>query len=227
MRRILGLCLFFYVFNLSAQETGDHKLGSWHNYIGNTIISEKISLLTEVQLRFYDQAENFNEMVLRTGVNYHFVENAHFTVGYAYLRTDETFDEFPGEIKVNEHRVFEQFTLKNRIWEIDMEHRYGLEQRFLDFGNRTDVQHRGRYRLQVTFPLTDIFFINLSEEVLLNLQDDIFDQNRLYAGLGVNVTHNLSVEAGFLKTHFSQINYERLVIGVNYNPDLRGIFKKK
>ena len=66
--------------------------------------------------------------------------------------------------------------------------------------------------------------MNFYDEIFLNLQGDVYGQNRLYAALGVNVTDNLSVQAGYLKNHFPTRNYDRLQIGVIFNPDLR---KKK
>lgn len=227
MKKLLGFCFIFSVFNLNAQEPDKDQWGTWYRYFGKYRISEKVSILTEVQLRYYERTKNFNELVLRGAGNYEFTNNISARIGYAYLSTDDSFEEFPGETNIKEHRIFEQVLLKNQIWEIHLEHRYTLEQRFLEFDDRTDTQHRARYRLQLTVPLTDIFFLNLSEEVMLNLQGEIFNQNRLYAGLGVHVTNNLSVEAGFLKTHFATNSYERLLLGVAYNPDLRSIFKKK
>ncbi|GGW21883.1 DUF2490 domain-containing protein [Arenibacter certesii] len=227
MKNIFGLCLLLCIVNLNAQDSGDHKTGFWYQYVGHNRVSEKMSVLTEVQLRYFEQSKNFQELVLRTGANYSFAKEVNITLGYAYLFTDDTFEEFPDEENIREHRIFEQVTLKQQFWEMYLEHRYVLEQRFLDFGDQNETQHRARYRLQLTLPLTNTFFVNLSDEVMLNLQEDIFNQNRLYAGLGVRVTNNLNVEAGFLKTHFSHANYERLLLGVTYNPDLRGFFKKK
>jgi long-subunit fatty acid transport protein len=227
MRQILGLLMLISAFTVEAQVNGEEKLGSWHMYFGTNRISNNLSIHTEAQLRYYEQAENFNQLLLRTGINYHFDPNAWATFGYGYMVTDGSFEEFPDETNSIEHRIFERFFLKNRVWEFNFEHRYTLEQRFLDFGDSNDVQHRMRYRLQMTLPLTNTFFLNFYDEIFINLQDDIFDQNRLYAALGVNVTENLSVQAGYLKNHFTGAHFDRLQIGVTYNPDLRGLLKKK
>jgi hypothetical protein len=227
MKKILGLLILIATFTMKAQENGENKLGSWHMYFGTNKISNKLSIHTEAQLRYYEQAKNFNQLLLRTGLNYHIDANAWTTFGYGYIVTDGSFEEFPDETNSIEHRIFERFFLKNKVWEFNFEHRYTLEQRFLDFGDRNDVQHRMRYRLQMTLPLTNTFFLNFYDEIFINLQDDTFGQNRLYAALGINVTNNLSVQAGYLKNHFSGAHYDRLQIGVTYNPDLRGVLKKK
>ncbi|MFS4491453.1 DUF2490 domain-containing protein [Maribacter sp. 2308TA10-17] len=233
MKKTLLLLPLLFTISTFAQEIGDDKWGSWHMYFGTNKVSEKLSIHTEAQLRYYENGKNFNQLLLRTGLNYHINPNAIATFGYGYISTDPTFEDFRafGDIllddsKISEHRIFEQFILKNTVGQFKFEHRYRLEQRFIndkDFGDK-DTQHRARYRLQVTLPLTDIFFLNLYDEIFLNLQDNVYGQNRLYGALGVNVTENLSVQAGYLKNHFPTANFDRLQIGVFYNPDLR---KKK
>ena len=224
-----NLFILFTLLFISAQafaQNGEDKLGSWHMYFGTNKLSEKWSLHTEAQLRYYENGKNFNQLLLRTGANYHINENAIATLGYGHITTDGTFAEFTDETNSLEHRIFEQFILKNQVGEFNFEHRYRLEQRFIYFGDRNDTQHRARYRLQVTLPLTDIFFLNFYDEIFLSLQDEVFGQNRLYGALGINITHNLSTQVGYLKNHFPSAHYDRLQIAVFYNPDLSNLFKK-
>lgn len=231
MKRIFLVVALILISTIAkSQDNGDDKLGSWHMYFGTNKISEKVSIHSEVQLRYFEQAKNFNQLLLRTGINYHIYPNAIATFGYGHITTDGTFEDFDNEVDAIEHRIFEQFILKNTVGSFKFEHRYRLEQRFIHRGDKGDInysksnEHRARYRLQVTLPLTDIFFLNFYDEIFLNLQDNVYGQNRLYAALGINVTDNLSVQAGYLKNHFPTRNYDRLQIGVIFNPDLR---KKK
>ncbi|WP_373519290.1 DUF2490 domain-containing protein [Pricia sp.] len=226
MNRILFTFILLSSTILYAQETGENELGSWHMYFGTNTVSEELSLHTEAQLRYFENGKNFNQLLLRTGLNYHIDSNAIATLGYGYIATDDTFEKFSGEKNSLEHRIFEQFILKNEVGKLKFEHRYRLEQRFLDFGDRTDTQHRARYRLQVTLPLSKIFFLNFYDEIFVNLQNEVFGQNRLYAALGANITGNLSVQVGYLKNHFPTAHFDRLQIGVFYNPDFREFFKK-
>jgi len=203
-------------------------------YFGTNQIADKWSIHSEAQLRYYEQAKNFNQLLLRTWLNYHINPNAIATAGYAYIKTDPTFFEaalidLDGQASdnISENRIFEQFILKNKVWELLFEHRYRLEQRFITDSdlNTKSTQHRARYRLQITVPLTDIFFLNFYDEIFINLQNEAFDQNRLYAAVGINVTNNLNVQAGYLKNHFRTVDYDRLQVAVFYNPDLRKLFK--
>ncbi|THD67375.1 DUF2490 domain-containing protein [Robertkochia marina] len=203
-----------------AQNTGENELGAWYMYFGTNKLSEQWSLHTEAQFRYYQTTGNFNQMLLRTGVNYHIAENAMATLGYAYIDTDTEFEEFTGEKKANEHRVFQQFILKNNVGKFAFEHRYRLEQRFLQHYETQDTQHRARYRLQVTYPLPGQWFLNVYDEIFINLQEPLFGQNRLYGALGYKLNSELSFQAGYLKNHFTGSNYDRLQLAIFYNPDL-------
>ncbi|MBO0354104.1 DUF2490 domain-containing protein [Flagellimonas marinaquae] len=227
IKRLTGLFLFLGILTINAQQPGEDEMGAWYMYFGTNKISERLSIHTEAQFRFYETTSNFNQMLLRTGLNYHIDPNAIATGGYAFIDTDNNFYEFEGEVNSKEHRIFEQFILKNKVWEFLFEHRYRLEQRFLDFGETTDTQHRARYRIQMTLPLTNTFFLNFYDELFINLQDDLFGQNRLYGAVGLNVTENMSIQLGYMRNQFANAVYDRLQLAVFYNPDLRGLFKGK
>jgi len=227
IKKLTALFILLGTLTANAQQPGEDEMGAWYMYFGTNKISERLSIHTEAQFRFYETTSNFNQMLLRTGLNYHIDPNAIATGGYAFIDTDNNFYEFEGEINSKEHRIFEQFILKNKVWEFLLEHRYRLEQRFLDFGETTDTQHRARYRIQMTLPLTNTFFLNFYDELFINLQDNLFGQNRLYGAVGVNVTENTSVQLGYLRNQFANAVYDRLQLAIFYNPDLRGLFKGK
>lgn len=229
LRRIIFLFALFFSIGLTAQETGEDDWGIWYMYFGTNKIAEKWSLHTEAQFRYYETGGNFNQLLLRTGANYHINSNAIATLGYGFIDTDPSFmDEPSSGNKILEHRIFEQFILKNKVWEFLFEHRYRFEQRFIynkDLSTPSnelrETQHRARYRLQMTLPLTDTFFLNFYDEIFLNLQDSVFGQNRLYAAIGIHITRNSSVQFGYLKNHFPSANFDRIQVGVFFNPDLR------
>ena len=230
MKRILVFCLLVSFFAY-GQQPGENQTGAWFMYFGTNKIAKRFSIHTEAQFRYYETASNFNQLLLRTGLNYHINKDAIATFGYGYIDTDPTFGDFTiveGDIAVPnntilEHRIFEQFILKNKVWEFLFEHRYRLEQRFIenvDF-NTSETQHRARYRIQATLPLTNTFFLNFYDELFINLQDNLFGQNRLYGALGVHITDNSSLQVGWLRNQFSNAVFDRLQIGFFFNPDLR------
>ena len=221
MKKTVFAILLLSVLGLSAQENGEDRLGAWYMYFGLNRVSDRLSIHTEAQFRYWEVASNFNQLLLRTGLNYHINDEAFATLGYAYISTDGTFLEFPGEENVSEHRIFQQFILKNEVWKLLFEHRYRFEQRFIDFGDTNDTRYRARYRLQLTLPLTELLFINVYNEIFLNLQGNVFDQNRLYAALGFKFSPITSVQIGYLKNHFPSAHFDRLQLGFFINPDFR------
>lgn len=230
MKKILTIFILVLTATTNAQETGEDEFGAWYMYFGTNKISDKLSIHTEAQFRYYETTSNFNQLLLRTGLNYHISADAIATLGYGFIDTDPTFKESPLQNEfflgneILEHRIFEQLILKNKLWEFLIEHRYRLEQRFINNKDLPrmgkDTQHRARYRLQATLPLTDTFFLNFYDEIFINLQDNAFGQNRLYAALGIHITENSSMQVGYLKNHFSSGNFDRIQLGIFFNPDL-------
>ncbi|MFD0861378.1 DUF2490 domain-containing protein [Sungkyunkwania multivorans] len=218
---ITVVAVIFCLIKLNAQSDGQDNLGAWYMYFGTNKVSESWSIHTEAQFRFFETASNFNQLLLRTGANYHISEKAIATFGYAYINTDGTFEDVEGEENSKEHRIFQQFILKNQQGKFAFEHRYRIEQRFIDSQNGSDTEHRGRYRLQVTYPLGEKWFLNAYDEVFINFQNDLFGQNRLYGAVGYKIEKDFQIQLGFLKNHFQNAQFDRLQLGVFFNTDLR------
>ena len=202
--RALGLLLLFGICQTPgrAQVNGEQQLGAWYMYFGTHRVAERWSLHNEAQFRYYDLGGNFNQLLLRAGINYHLRPATLLTLGYAYIETDPTFgDPFPqgpdeqGR-NIPENRLFEQFIQRHDLGSWQFEHRFRLEQRFLARGDTRHTEHRARYRLQVTHPLGNTFFLNFYDEIFLNLQGDPFGQNRLYLALGARLSPEVSLQAG-------------------------------
>jgi hypothetical protein len=179
-----------------------------------------------VQYRTYEFGSNFNQLLLRTGVNWHINKSTTASVGYGYISTDGTFNEPTGEQNTLEHRLYGQFTSKNTLGKFKATHRYRFEQRFIDSpisGN--DTQYRVRYLLRVSYPIYKNWFISAYDEIFINLKEPVFSQNRLYAAVGYHLNSNITTQVGYLKNHFTGKNYDRFQIGIWYKLDLRD--KKK
>lgn len=206
----------------NAQERGEDKFGSWFMFFSTNRISEKMSIHAEAQYRTYEFGSNFNQLLLRTGLNYNISDNAMVTVGYGNITTDGTFIEPAGEENVNENRIYQQFVLRNTVGKFKFSHRYRLEQRFINRpqGNNT-TEHRARYFLRLTYPLNDTWFLTAYDEVFINLQNDFFGQNRLYGALGYNVNQNVSLQMGYLKNDFAVDTFDRFQVAMFIKTDLR------
>lgn len=205
-----------------AQNDGQQDLGSWAMLFTKNRISEKMSIHAEAQYRNYEFGSNFNQLLLRTALNYDISDQAMASFGYGYIATDTSFEEPEGEENVTENRIYQQLVLRNNIGKLKFSHRYRLEQRFINrpiTGN--DTEHRARYFLRLTYPLSERFYLTAYDEVFINLQAPTFGQNRLYGALGVNLNANMRFETGFLKNHIGNRNFERFQAAIFINTDLR------
>lgn len=205
-----------------AQNDGQQDLGAWSMLFTKNKISEKMSIHAEAQYRNYEFGSNFNQLLLRTALNYDISDKAMASFGYGYITTDGTFEEPKGEENTTENRIYQQLVLRNNIGKLKFSHRYRLEQRFINrpiSGN--DTEHRARYFLRLTYPLSKRFYLTAYDEVFINLQAPTFGQNRLYGALGINLNANMRFETGFLKNHIGNRNFERFQAAIFINTNLR------
>ena len=148
MKRFSRFMLIMLVLPLSL--LSQHKdTGNWLMYFGMNKLSDKFSIHTEVQYRNHTVAPvNIEQLLLRTGLNYHFSEKAFITAGYAYIASHQ-FESEQTNPESKEHRIWQQFILTNNLGRVKFEHRYRIEQRWVN----SDFRNRFRYRLMLFVPL--------------------------------------------------------------------------
>ncbi len=206
--------------SLSAQQD---EFGNWLMYFGTNKLSDKLSIHSEVQYRNHTLAPvNIEQLLLRTGLNYHVAKNAILTAGYGYIASHD-FESEQTEPETKEHRLFQQFILTNKVSRLKFEHRYRLEQRWAN----DNYKNRIRYRLMVFLPLnkptieTGTLFLGVYDEIFVNTKDTFFDRNRLYAALGYQFSKTTQVQVGYLRQRVNDFGKSYLQVGVVYNPDFR------
>ncbi|HHH49786.1 MAG TPA: DUF2490 domain-containing protein [Saprospiraceae bacterium] len=190
--------LFLLPISLLAQEA---EMGNWIMYFGSNKINEKFSIHTEVQYRNHTIVPNNTEqLLLRTGLNYHFSNKAFATFGYAFIPS-YVFESEQKAPEVTEHRIWQQFILSNKIGRVKFEHRYRIEQRWVN----QIYKNRFRYRLMLFVPINKTkiekgaLFVGLYDEIFVNAQKVFFDRNRLYGALGYQFHKMASVQLGMLR----------------------------
>lgn len=222
IRIVLTILVVWIGLPIQAQENGEDELGTWWMLFANHRISDDFSIHSEIQYRTYEFGNNFNQLLIRAGLNYHFSENSSVTLGYGNIPTDISFEDLDGEKNQKENRIYQQFQTKQKIGAFSLSHRYRLEQRFFEdpLGN-TDTQHRARYSLRIIYPISEKWFLTAYDELFINLQEPIFGQNRLYGALGYRLNSIASFQIGYLKNHLTEIDYERFQLGVWLKFDYR------
>lgn len=232
----------------------NNKIG-WYNYFGTFKITQKIGIHTEYQWRRNDFITNWQQSLLRLGVNYNLNPRVQLRAGYGLIET------YPyGDISINslgrdftEHRIYEMIQINHKEGIIEFSNRFMLEQRFVGrYSNNTEQKenefpllNRMRYLFRIQIPLKGnevkdkTPYVAFYDEIFIgfgkNVNANIFDQNRIGILLGYRFNKNVRVEAGFLNQTLQlgrEINNQNvfqnnngIIINSNFNFDLTKLSK--
>lgn len=245
--KLIVLSLFILSLqSLIAQKNIANQQHAWVIYTGNHRLSEKWGIHTEYQFRRADVFNDWQQSLLRLGVDYYANSSLQLTAGYGLINSFKYGDQ-PIAHETIEHRIWQQAILKSKVGRVEIQHRYRLEQRFIEnWEENSDnsfyldgflFRQRLRYRLMLTMPLSrklledNTLFLSIYDEPFLGfgagIGKNILDQNRLYIALGWRFTKDFNVQLGYLNQYIVKANgidQERnhtLQIGLTYNLDLR------
>lgn len=218
-RVLLLLSLLFFSLLVSAQNTriSEHNSVGWYNYFGTFKLNNRYGLHTEYQWRRDNFLPQWQQSLLRLGVNYQVDPKIQLRIGYAWIET------FPyGEYPINgmgkdftEHRAFQMAIINDKTGRLEFSHRFMLEQRWLGRYSNANLKkedeyfylNRLRYMFRVQVPLSKkgtgdkMPYAALYDEILIgfgkNVNENIFDQNRTGILLGYKFDKTFRLEAGF------------------------------
>jgi uncharacterized protein DUF2490 len=220
LRGGLFLLLALGTVNGFTQKQVDSQQHSWYMYFGNYRLNERWGIHTQYQWRREGLGKTWQQSLLQTGLNYYTKAGPVFTFGYGWAVT-YPYGKQPIIYVFNEHRIWQQFLLKQHISRFYISHRFRFEQRW--FENKTTdaegrytrdgwkLRHRGRYQFHVIVAITkkelqdNILFLSLYEEVFIRYGKGIgknaLDQNRAYAAFGWRFTKNVNVQMGYMNQY--------------------------
>ncbi len=195
-----------------------NDLGAWYMYFGNNKISKKLNLHNEIQYRSFDGGTDLEQLLIRTGIGYDLSENNNnILLGYGFILSQPYMDD---EKQENiEHRIFQQYITKQKFGCFNIQHRYRLEERFLE----EDFRMRFRYYLNFNIPINNkemlpkTFYASVYNEIFLHLDSPAFDRNRVYGALGYVISKNLRIEAGYMNQIQENKNRGQIQIGFYNN----------
>ena len=238
-----------YAFGQNNRLNTNNNIG-WYNYFGTFKVSEKFGIHTEYQWRRDNIITDWQQSLLRIGVNFNLNPRVLFRVGYAWIET------FPyGEYPINglgrdftEHRIFEMVQLSHKEGLVDFSHRFMLEQRFVGRYSSASAEredefpllNRARYMVRLQVPLKGkemkdkTPYIAIYDEIFVgfgkNVNANIFDQNRMGIILGYRFNKNVRIEGGYINQTLQfgrRINGQNvfqknsgLIVNANFNIDL-------
>jgi Protein of unknown function (DUF2490) len=208
---------------------------AWLLFLSDTRLSKRWGIHTEAQVLRTRSAAQGCQNVFRAGANYYVTDYLLLTGGYAYSQS--ALDG--GVAGAPEHRLYQQVQLRDTKSRVQMQHRYRLEQRWVQLQPRQTFTYlnRMRYQLRLAVPLIGkeltegIPFLVGSNEVFLGFgrheNQRLIQQNRAYLGLGYQITKAASIELGYLNQLVLPRQESRFEVNENvqfslcFNPDLR------
>ena len=193
-------CLLFLICSIPALWAQEEDFGKWLVYFGNQKINNKWLLQSDVQYRLNQTPEQKSQLLLRAGLGYNLTEaNNNILLGIAYIESNL----LEGDVTMpstNEKRIYQQYLYKQKRNNLFITHRVRMEERFLadDFGLRS------RYFLSLQKPLNGkllnrrSIYASCFNELFIDIKNQKFDRNRLYAGIGFGVSNDIRLETGYL-----------------------------
>lgn len=197
----------------------DRNIIGWFTNTTTVRFAERWSAHLEYQFRRDELVAQWQQSLLRTGINYRVNDRLTVRAGYAWIETfpygDYTIQaagrQFP------EHRLYQLALLNNPLGRVEVSHRFMLEQRWIGrylnadsprpdqtvFSNR--IRYMARAQMPVGKPtLGDrTAYVAAYDEVLLgfgrNVNENVFDQNRLALLVGYRFSPAFRVEGGFFQ----------------------------
>ncbi len=201
--------------NRAADQLTDSNLNLWLNYVGDHPLGDTPwGLHLEVQNRRSDFADDWQQLLLRPGLNYQISPTLSVSAGWAYVKT-WPYGDYPVAHAFPEQRAWQQVQHQFKFIGLDWTQRLRLEQRWLgemaqDAGGDWDVanwryENRLRYLLRTNVPLTESgkTYLAVWNEVFFNFGNNVvgndFDQNRAFIGIGQKLTDTTRLEIGFME----------------------------
>ncbi len=194
---------------------------AWLALFGNHRITDRWGIHTEYQMRRHGPVEHWQQSLLRVGMDLHLPSGPIITAGYAWIYT-WPYGEQPIAFEFNEHRIWQQLILNQKAGLFHFNHRYRAEQRFLEQRQLIEgdgsshaagyqLKQRGRYRLALSYPLfrkqmpEGRMFLMAYDEIFVgfgrNIDRNVFEQNRVYGGMGYRFTKDSHVRIGYLNQY--------------------------
>lgn len=223
MKRFIALLVFLFSLNSTfAQSPIEKEIGSWFTFSGNHKISDKVSVSSLIQAWDYELTNNFNFILYNLWLNYSVSPKVTTSLAYGYADIDSGFET--NGPHTYENRLSEQIVYKHKLFKLPIDHRFRVEQRFLNKPGSNVLHNRLRYRLGTKIKLNKTLFFRIHDEYITTVQTkkvDAFSENRLYTALGINVSKSVNVQVGYLNRAIKGLDLHRLQLGLFYKIDLR------
>ena len=147
----------------------------------------------QTEVRMKDNISRFGEWIVKPSVVRHFSESVSIALGYKHIDKSR---------EANEQDIWQELILKHPFNILSFTHQVRLEERFIN--GISGVIPRLRYLVAVTYPLSSDLYLAASQATRFNLVSKGtgpvggFEQNRLYFGVGLELSAHTKFETGYL-----------------------------
>ncbi|MBT0549099.1 DUF2490 domain-containing protein [Riemerella anatipestifer] len=213
--------IFIFILLLPAvvfSQTND--LGNWFIYFGDKKIDNRWNWHHEVQYRNFNFIGDIEQLLIRTGLGYNLTENNNnILLGAAFIYSEPYLANGNTKTSFNEHRIYQQFITRQTFGAVSLQHRYRFEQRFFE----QDFRLRLRYFIGLNVALNKkqmmdkAVYLSAYNEIFINTENNIFDRNRLYGGLGYRFSKNVRTEIGVMNQSTSAVSRNQLNLITFFN----------
>jgi hypothetical protein len=205
--------------NAQTRQYGDHQ-NAWFYYVGDHPVSPKWGVHLEAQVRRNGLLTNWQQLLLRTGINYHLSDQAFVSLGYAFVES-YAFGEFPSKSNFPEHRIWQQLQAKTQLGKFEWVGRLRTEQRYVyqpeqkpgttTFAPSDNATYSNRIRLlnRLSIPFSGktivdgSWYLSFFDELMVNVGQNVganfLDQNRASIAIGYKVAGLGRLEFGFME----------------------------
>ncbi|MEQ8474406.1 MAG: DUF2490 domain-containing protein [Marinoscillum sp.] len=197
----------------------------WFLLLLNHELNDHWNVGTELHMRYDDYLNESQQLLFRPYIDYMAKsKDVVYTFGYTYIKTFP-YGDYPLAIEKPEHNIWEQVTLKHEVNKLSISHRFRLEQRWQAVINYDDTDDsyfldgtsfgsRFRYRLTLTHPINEKFFVNIFDELWIKSDSPnmvLYDRNWIYTALGYNLSNSANVQLAYLHQYAynNPTRYER------------------
>jgi len=243
MRKQLIL-IFILISSLQSFSYGEnnrlHSSNSiaWFSFQSTTSLKNHWSLQTEYHCRRAGGIEEWQQSLLRLGINYRLSKQTSLRVGYALVENYAY-----GEYSINvygknfaEHRMYEALLHNHSEGKFSFSNRLMLEQRFVGkysyamatkedsyvYANRLRMMTKIQYPLKGNTIKDKTPYVSLYDELFIGFGknvNNVFDQNRLGVLLGYKMNKHTQIEMGYLN---QQLQFNRTINNWNVFQDNSG-----
>lgn len=200
---------------LAQRETFTNTNG-WFSWFTDVQLAPQWAIDGDIQIRRSGPYDETAQYLWRVSLRRNLPGNVRVAVGYAGTDT-HPYGSLPIAYRAPEHRAFQQLQFGHNAARTSWTHRYRLEQRWsgrvADVGGEPEVQNwvrtnRMRYLVRGTLPLQGAtldpneWFVSLADELFMNwganIQQNVFDQNRIMLTAGRRLGSRHRLEVGYM-----------------------------